>query len=192
MIGLLFVVNVAVTIFDTTSKSKELDSSILRFFSMKRSLEIFIRPSKSKNMLSSFDGVRAISMTWVVLGSGLLLCALDGTKALSINRERHLVSINMKGFLIRALVWRSWIICSNCISINFKWNRSIQKLAGTSWRSSDHKRNRFSGFFFINFCCVILIPTHYKEDVSSSVIYWCGFPILTSYGMLWMIKFIVS
>ena len=104
MIGLLFVVNVAVTIFDTTPKYKELDSSILRFFSMKRSLEIFIRPSKSKNMLSSFDGVRAISMTWVVLGSGLLLCALDGTEALSINRERHLVSINMKGFLIRALV----------------------------------------------------------------------------------------
>jgi len=104
MIGLLLVVNVAVTIFDTTPKSKELDSSILRFFSIKRSLEIFLRRSKSKNVLSSFDGVRAISMTWVVLGSGLLLCDLDGTQALSINRERHPVSINMKGFLIRALV----------------------------------------------------------------------------------------
>ena len=73
MIGLLFVVNVAATIFDTTQKSKELDSSILRFFSMKRSFEIFLRRSKSRNVLSSFDGVRAISMTWVVLGSGLLL-----------------------------------------------------------------------------------------------------------------------
>ena len=68
MIGLLFLVNVAVTIVDTTSKSNELDSSILRFFSMKRSLEIFLRRSKSKNVLSTFDGVRAISMTWVVLG----------------------------------------------------------------------------------------------------------------------------
>ena len=72
MIGLLLVVNVAVTIFDTTSKSNELDSSIFRFFSMKRSLEIFLRRSKSKNVLSTFDGVRAISMTWVVLGLGLL------------------------------------------------------------------------------------------------------------------------
>ena len=98
MISLLFVVNLTVTIFDTTPKSNELDSSILRFFSMKRSFEIFLRRSKSRNVLSSFDGVRAISMTWVVLGSGLLLCALDGTQALSINRERHLVSINMKDF----------------------------------------------------------------------------------------------
>ena len=73
LIGLLFVVNVAVTIFDTTPKSNELDSSIFRFFSMKRSLEIFLRRSKSKNVLSTFDGVRAISMTWVVLGHGLLL-----------------------------------------------------------------------------------------------------------------------
>ena len=98
MISLLFVVNLTVTIFDTTPKSNELDSSILRFFSMKRSFEIFLRRSKSRNVLSSFDGVRAISMTWVVLGSGLLLCALDGTQALQISRERHLVSINMKDF----------------------------------------------------------------------------------------------
>jgi len=77
MIGLLFVVNVAVTIFDTTPKSNELDSSIFRFFSMKRSLEIFLRRSKSKNVLSTFDGVRAISMTWVVLGHGLLLLCVD-------------------------------------------------------------------------------------------------------------------
>ena len=102
LIGLLLVVNVAVTIFDTTPISNELDSSILRFFSMKRSLEIFLLRSKSKNVLSSFDGVRAISMTWVVLGSGLLLRASNGTQA--INRERHLVCINMKGFYIRALV----------------------------------------------------------------------------------------
>ena len=70
MIGLLFLMNVAVTILDTTSKSNELDSSIFRFFSMKRSLDIFLRRSKSKNVLSTFDGVRAISMTWVVLGLG--------------------------------------------------------------------------------------------------------------------------
>ena len=77
MIGLLFVINVAVTIFDATPKSDELDSSIFRFFSMKRSLEIFLRRSKSKNVLSTFDGVRAISMTWVVLGHGLLLLRID-------------------------------------------------------------------------------------------------------------------
>ena len=85
MIGLLFVVNLAVTIFDTTPKSNELDSSIFRFFSMKRSLEIFLRRSKSKNVLSTFDGVRAISMTWVVLGPGLLLHG-----SLAFRRERHL------------------------------------------------------------------------------------------------------
>ena len=58
---------------------------------MKRSLEIFLRRSKSKNVLSTFDGVRAISMTWVVLGHGLHLlrvdCAFDEMRAPSSQHQ---------------------------------------------------------------------------------------------------------
>ena len=67
--ALLFMVIGMVTILDLYKR--DIMTKKLGFLSVKRNLEIFNRRPKSDKVLKTFDGVRALSMTWVVIGHGL-------------------------------------------------------------------------------------------------------------------------